>query len=41
MEDFIAPSLAKGWVHVWPPYQEVHKANVKFVHAHYKDKPAR
>jgi glyoxylase-like metal-dependent hydrolase (beta-lactamase superfamily II) len=40
MEEFIGDSLAKGWVHPWPPYQDVHKMNTGLVYEHYKDKPA-
>jgi glyoxylase-like metal-dependent hydrolase (beta-lactamase superfamily II) len=39
MEDFIGDSLAKGWVHPWPPYQDVHKMNTGLIHEYYQDKP--
>lgn len=38
MEDFIADSLASGWVNAFEPYRAVHKVNLGRVHAHYKDK---
>lgn len=39
MEEYIGDSLAKGWVHSFEPYREVHEMNLKLVHDHYKDKP--
>ncbi len=39
MEDFIADSAAKGWIHPFEPYREVHEQNLKVVHDYWKDKP--
>jgi glyoxylase-like metal-dependent hydrolase (beta-lactamase superfamily II) len=38
MEDFIGDSAAKGWVHPFEPYREVHEQNLKLVHDYWKDK---
>ena len=39
MEDYIGASLTKGWVHLFEPYRDVHKQNLKLVQDYYKDKP--
>jgi glyoxylase-like metal-dependent hydrolase (beta-lactamase superfamily II) len=39
MEDYIGPEAAKGWVHPFEPYREVHEQNLKLVHDYWKDKP--
>jgi hypothetical protein len=39
MEDYVGPSLAKGWVHLFEPYRDVHKQNLKLVSDYYKGKP--
>lgn len=38
MEDFIGEQAAKGWVHPFEPYREVHEQNLKLVHDYWKDK---
>ena len=38
MEDFIGDSAAKGWIHPFEPYREVHDQNLKLVHDYWKDK---
>ena len=38
MEDYIGDSLARGWVHAFEPYRQVHQMNLKLVHEHYEDK---
>jgi len=39
MEEYIGDSVAKGWVHHFEPYREVHQENLKAVQTYYKDKP--
>jgi glyoxylase-like metal-dependent hydrolase (beta-lactamase superfamily II) len=39
MEDYIGDSAAKGWVHVFEPYRDVHTQNLKAVQDYWKDKP--
>jgi hypothetical protein len=39
MEDVLGESVARGQVHPFEPYREVHQMNLKLVHEHYKDKP--
>jgi hypothetical protein len=39
MEEYIGESVAKGWVHHFEPYREVHQENLKAVHNYYKEKP--
>ena len=39
MEDYIGDSAAKGWVHPFEPYRDVHAQNLKLVHDYWKDKP--
>lgn len=39
LETYIGESVKKGWVSLYEPYRDVHKDNLKAVHAHYKDKP--
>jgi cyclase len=38
MEDYIGDDAAKGWVHPFEPYREVHEQNLKLVHDCWKDK---
>ena len=38
MEHYIGDSAAKGWVHFFEPYREVHEQNLKVVHDYWKDK---
>ena len=38
MENYIAYSAAKGWIHPFEPYREVHEQNLKVVHDYWKDK---
>ncbi len=38
MEDYTGPEAAKGWVHPFEPYREVHEQNLKLVHDYWKDK---
>ena len=38
MEDYIGDAAAKGWVHIFEPYREVHTQNLKLVHDYWKDK---
>lgn len=38
MEDYIGDSAAKGWVHIFEPYREVHTQNLKLVQGYWKDK---
>ncbi|HET7447488.1 MAG TPA: MBL fold metallo-hydrolase [Methyloceanibacter sp.] len=38
MEHYIGDSAAKGWVHFFEPYPEVHEQNLKVVHDYWKDK---
>jgi cyclase len=38
MEDYIGPEAAKGWIHPFEPYREVHEQNLKLVHDYWKDK---
>jgi glyoxylase-like metal-dependent hydrolase (beta-lactamase superfamily II) len=39
MKEYIADPVAKGWIHKFAPYREVHEQNLKLVHEYYKDKP--
>ena len=39
MEEYIADPVAKGWIHKFAPYREVHEQNLKLVYEYYKDKP--
>jgi cyclase len=39
MEDYVGDSAAKGWIHVFEPYRDVHTQNLKLVHDYWKDKP--
>lgn len=39
MEDFVGESVAKGWVHQFEPYRDVHAQNLKLVHDYWKDRP--
>jgi len=39
MEEYIGDSVAKGWVHHFEPYRDVHEQNLKSVYEYYKDKP--
>jgi cyclase len=39
MEDYIGDSVAKGWVHLYEPYRDVHKQNLKLVHDYWKIRP--
>jgi cyclase len=39
MEDYIGDSAAKGWIHLYEPYRDVHTQNLKLVHDYWKDKP--
>ncbi|MGH6734616.1 MAG: MBL fold metallo-hydrolase [Methyloceanibacter sp.] len=38
MEDYIAPEVAKGWVHSFEPYRAVHAQNLKVVRDYWQDK---
>ncbi len=38
MEAYIGPEAAKGWIHPFEPYREVHEQNLKLVHDYWKDK---
>jgi cyclase len=38
MEDYISAEAAKGWVHPFEPYREVHEQNLKLVHDYWKDR---
>lgn len=38
MEDYIGDAVAKGWVHPFEPYRDVHQQNLKFVHDYWKDR---
>ena len=38
MEDYIGDLAAKGWVHLFEPYREVHAQNLRLVHDYWKDK---
>ena len=38
MEDYIAPEVAKGWVHTFEPYRAVHAQNLKVVRDYWQDK---
>jgi len=39
LEEYIGESVAKGWVHHFEPYREVHQENLQAVHTYYQDKP--
>jgi cyclase len=39
MEDYVGNSAAKGWIHIFDPYRDVHTQNLKLVHDYWKDKP--
>jgi glyoxylase-like metal-dependent hydrolase (beta-lactamase superfamily II) len=39
MEDYVGDSAAKGWIHLFEPYRDVHTQNLKLVHDYWKDKP--
>lgn len=39
MEEYLAESVARGWVHLYEPYRAVHEMNLQLVHAYYKDRP--
>jgi len=39
MEDYVGESLAKGWVHLFEPYRDVHKQNLKLVSDYWKSRP--
>jgi len=39
MEDYIGDLAAKGWIHPFEPYRDVHSQNLKLVQEHWKDKP--
>lgn len=39
MEDYIGEAAAKGWIHPFEPYREVHTQNLKLVQDYWKDKP--
>jgi glyoxylase-like metal-dependent hydrolase (beta-lactamase superfamily II) len=39
METFVGDSLAKGWVHPFEPYRDVHKQNLQGVSGYWKDRP--
>ncbi|AUX40527.1 MBL fold metallo-hydrolase [Sorangium cellulosum] len=39
MEEYVQASAAKGWIHPFAPYRDVHQQNLKLVHDHYKDRP--
>jgi cyclase len=38
MEDYIGPSVAKGWVHKFEPYRDVHTQNLKLVSDYWKSR---
>ena len=38
MEDYTGAEAAKGWIHPFEPYREVHEQNLKLVHDYWKDK---
>ena len=35
VEDHVGESIEKGWVSIWEPYREIHKANVKVIYDYY------
>jgi cyclase len=39
MEEYIKPSVTKGWVHAFEPYRDVHAQNLKLVQDYWKNKP--
>jgi hypothetical protein len=39
LEDYLADSLARGWVHAYEPYRAVHEMNLQLVHDYYQDRP--
>jgi hypothetical protein len=39
MEDYIGESAAKGWVHPFAPYRDVHAQNLKLVHDYWRARP--
>lgn len=39
MEDYLGEAVAKGWVHPFEPYRDVHQQNLKLVHDYWKDRP--
>ena len=39
LKDFIKDDLAKGWVHYFPAYDDVHKHNLEEVQKYYQGKP--
>ena len=38
MADYVGEEAAKGWVHLFEPYRDVHAQNLKLVHDYWKDK---
>jgi glyoxylase-like metal-dependent hydrolase (beta-lactamase superfamily II) len=39
VEDYLADSFAKGWLHPYEAYRAVHAMNLQLVHDYYKDRP--
>lgn len=39
MEAFIGDALARGWVHAFEPYRDVHQMNLGLIYAYYRDRP--
>jgi cyclase len=39
MAAFIGDALARGWVHAFEPYRDVHQMNLGLVHDYYLDRP--
>ena len=39
VEVYLSDSAAKGWIHPFEPYREVHEQNLKVVHDYWKDRP--
>jgi hypothetical protein len=39
MEDYIGDAAAKGWVHPFEPYRDVHAQNLKLVHDYWRARP--
>jgi cyclase len=39
MEDYVGDLAAKGWIHIFEPYRDVHAQNLKLVHDYWRDRP--
>jgi hypothetical protein len=41
MEDYVGDSAAKGWIHLFEPYRDVHSQNLKLVHDYWTNRCQR